>query len=103
MFQSLNKLHGSLLDCLQYVHFLTVLGRPGLGKALQVQTLRAEQRKRIPSLYLLGKALPNALQDWPIWQKKLYISMPSSETLYPTLHQVNQKFKPAGSEAKLFL
>lgn len=83
-----NKPHGSSLDFLQYVHFLPILGRPGLDKALQVQTPRAKQRKRIPSLYLLARLCLGHSRiglSGRLRQTNLYIPMPPSETLYPTI------------------
>lgn len=83
--------------------FLNCTGDTRTGQSTAGTDSRAEQRKRIPSLYLLVRLCLTHCRTGLSGRKKWYISMPSSETLYPTSHQVNQKFKPAGSEAKLFL
>lgn len=52
-----------------------------------------------------GKALPNALQDWPTCETKaekriyFYATIRNIISYHQTLDQVNQEFKHAGSEA----
>lgn len=96
MLQSLNKLHGSSLDFLQYVHFLPLLGKPGLDKATDSQ---GWVEGRNPLFLPAGKALPNALEDWPTWETKaekmihFYATIRSIISDYQTLDQVKQEFK----------
>lgn len=53
MLQSLNHVHGPLLDLLQYVAISVVLGSSALDPTVQMCLTRAKQRVRITSLSLL--------------------------------------------------
>ena len=63
MLQSLNRLSGSSLDSLQYVHICLVLGSPELNTVLQVWPHQCWVEGKAPLPRPAGHTLPNAAQE----------------------------------------
>lgn len=61
MLQSLNHVHGPLLDLLQYVAISVVLGSSALDPTVQMCLTRAEGKDHLPQP--VGDTLLNTAQD----------------------------------------